>query len=60
MLTDIASISGIVTMIFVIIWIRASLPRMRYDKLMQFCWKFLLPLSIANLVVTAVAVWALR
>jgi NADH-quinone oxidoreductase subunit H len=43
-------------MIFVIIWIRASLPRMRYDKLMKFCWKFLLPLSLLNLAVTAVVV----
>lgn len=42
--------------IFVIIWIRASLPRVRYDKLMQFCWKFLLPLALVNLVVTAVVV----
>jgi NADH-quinone oxidoreductase subunit H len=42
--------------IFVIVWVRASLPRIRYDKLMQFCWKFLLPLSILNLAVTAVGV----
>ncbi len=41
-------------MIFLIVWIRASLPRIRYDKLMHFCWKFLLPLSLLNLVVTAV------
>jgi NADH-quinone oxidoreductase subunit H len=43
-------------MIFLIIWIRASLPRVRYDKLMQFCWKFLLPLSLLNLAATAVVV----
>jgi len=42
--------------IFVIVWVRVSLPRIRYDKLMQFCWKFLLPLSILNLAVTAVGV----
>jgi len=42
--------------VFVIIWIRASLPRFRYDKLMQFCWKFLLPLALVNLAVTAVLV----
>jgi NADH-quinone oxidoreductase subunit H len=41
-------------MIFLIIWIRASLPRVRYDKLMQFCWKFLLPLSLLNLAATAI------
>ncbi len=43
-------------MIFVIIWVRASLPRVRYDRLMQFCWKFLLPLALVNLVVTSVVV----
>lgn len=42
--------------IFVIIWIRASLPRVRFDQLIRFCWKFLLPLALVNLVVTAVVV----
>jgi NADH-quinone oxidoreductase subunit H len=42
------------------ILIRWTLPRFRWDQLLRFAWKFLLPLSIANLVVTAVAVWALR
>lgn len=42
--------------LFVIIWIRASIPRVRFDKLMKFCWKFLLPLSIANAAVTALVV----
>jgi NADH-quinone oxidoreductase subunit H len=39
--------------IFLYIWIRGTLPRFRYDQLMAFGWKFLLPLSIANIVVTA-------
>ena len=49
----------VAVMIFVIIWVRASLPRVRYDQLMRFCWKFLLPLALANLMVTAtaVAIW---
>jgi NADH-quinone oxidoreductase subunit H len=38
------------------IWIRATLPRIRYDRLMAFGWKVLLPLSLANVVVTAVLV----
>jgi NADH-quinone oxidoreductase subunit H len=37
------------------IWIRASLPRMRYDQLMGFGWKVMLPLALANIAVTAVA-----
>lgn len=40
--------------LLIIIWIRATLPRMRADKLMSFAWKFLLPLSLVNLVITAV------
>lgn len=42
--------------IFVFIWIRATWPRMRYDRLMSFGWKVMLPLSALNLVGTAVYV----
>lgn len=42
--------------LFVYIWVRGTLPRFRYDQLMAFGWKFLLPLAIANLVVTALIV----
>jgi NADH-quinone oxidoreductase subunit H len=38
--------------IFVYIWIRGTLPRFRYDQLMAFGWKFLLPIAIVNIVVT--------
>jgi NADH-quinone oxidoreductase subunit H len=38
------------------IWIRATLPRLRYDQLMSFGWKVLLPLATVNLLVTAVLV----
>ena len=38
------------------IWIRATLPRLRYDQLMSFGWKFLLPLATANLLVTAIVI----
>lgn len=40
----------------VFIWIRATLPRFRYDQLMSFGWKILLPLATANLLVTAIIV----
>jgi len=40
--------------IFMIIWIRATLPRLRADQLMSFAWKFLLPLSLANLTIVAI------
>jgi len=41
------------------ILVRWSLPRLRYDQLLRFAWKFLFPLCLANLVVTAVALWLL-
>ncbi len=44
----------IIILLFVIIWVRATFPRFRYDRLMAFGWKILLPLSLANVFVTAV------
>jgi NADH-quinone oxidoreductase subunit H len=38
------------------IWIRATLPRLRYDQLMSFGWKVLLPLATLNILVTAIFV----
>jgi NADH-quinone oxidoreductase subunit H len=40
--------------IYIFMWIRATLPRYRYDQLMRLGWKVLIPLGIANLVVTAI------
>jgi NADH-quinone oxidoreductase subunit H len=39
--------------VFLYIWVRGTTPRFRYDQLMGFGWKFLLPLSIANIIVAA-------
>jgi len=39
--------------LFLYIWVRGTLPRFRYDQLMSFGWKFLLPLAMANILVTA-------
>ena len=44
--------------IFLFIWIRATLPRLRYDQLMSFGWKVLLPLATLNALVTAIVVVA--
>jgi len=41
-------------MLFVFIWLRATMVRLRYDRLMDLGWKVLLPLAILNLVATAV------
>jgi NADH-quinone oxidoreductase subunit H len=40
--------------LFFMIWVRATLPRFRYDRLMAFGWKFLIPLSLLYIVITAV------
>jgi NADH-quinone oxidoreductase subunit H len=39
--------------LFVYVWMRGTLPRLRYDQLMSFGWKLLLPLSIVNVIVTS-------
>jgi NADH-quinone oxidoreductase subunit H len=49
----------LVLLLFVFIWMRTTLPRLRYDQLMRFGWKVLLPVATVNAVITAVLVVAL-
>lgn len=41
-------------LLFLFIWVRATLPRFRYDRLMKFGWKVLIPVSMLNILVTAI------
>lgn len=44
----------IMVLLFVMIWVRATLPRIRYDRLMAFGWKVMLPVALLNVFLTAV------
>jgi len=43
----------VLALVFFFIWVRATYPRFRYDQLMQFGWKVLLPLALVNIVITS-------
>ncbi len=43
-------------LVFVFFWLRGTLPRLRYDQLMNFAWKQLLPIGIVNMLLTGIAV----
>jgi NADH-quinone oxidoreductase subunit H len=48
----------LLVLLFIFIWVRGTLPRLRYDQLMRFGWKVLLPVATINAVVTALVVAA--
>ena len=49
-------LSKIFIFLFIYVWMRGTLPRFRYDQLMSFGWKLLLPVSLANVVITATVI----
>lgn len=51
-------IAKLLILLFLFIWMRTTLPRLRYDQLMRFGWKILLPVAILNAIVTAIVVVA--
>jgi NADH-quinone oxidoreductase subunit H len=50
-------VAKIVTLVFVIIWVRWTLPRFRIDQMMALCWKYLIPIAFATFLATAAWVW---
>lgn len=51
------TLAKVAILVFVIVWIRWSIPRFRYDQLMRLGWHILIPLSLLNLVVTACVIY---
>ena len=50
----------VVALVFFFIWVRWTIPRFRYDQLMNLGWKVMLPLGIANLVITAIVILLMK
>lgn len=51
-------VAKVYLVVFVFMWVRSTLPRLRIDQLMGFCWKFLIPLALLNIFFTALWVYA--
>ncbi len=59
-ISHIAFIGKICAFLFFYIWVRGTLPRFRFDQLMNFGWKFLLPVALGNVILTIVVVFFLN
>lgn len=60
LISHVGFIGKICAFLFLYIWVRGTLPRFRFDQLMNFGWKFLLPVAIANIILTIVVVYFLN
>ena len=60
LVSHLAFIGKICAFLFLYIWVRGTLPRFRFDQLMNFGWKFLLPVALANVILTIVIVFFLN
>ncbi|MBK9215231.1 MAG: NADH-quinone oxidoreductase subunit NuoH [Chloracidobacterium sp.] len=58
--SHIGFIGKVCAFLFLYIWVRATLPRFRFDQLMNFGWKFLLPVALGNVILTIVVVFFLN
>jgi NADH-quinone oxidoreductase subunit H len=51
-------LTKVLVFLFIYVWVRGTLPRFRYDQLMAIGWKLLLPVSLANVIFTSLALVA--